>query len=453
MKRPRRPGTAARGGLIAGWLAALAAGVAQAQDPGALIRAQEISAESDSSEAWSRRETATGSWLGARPALAERGVEVSGGYTVDVFGNTTGGTKRSAVAAGLLDLGIEADLQRLVGWPGATFRATAFHLAGDDASAVLVGNLFTLSNIAGPSGLRLYELWLEQSLFDGQLSAQAGQLAADVEFAAPEHGALFINATFGWPAFLSANLPGGAPAFPMGTAGARLSYSPADWIMVDTAVLQGDPLLQDPDADGFEWDSGEDAGTFVVNELHLRWNADEPASGRGGELGAGLWYHAWDFPSPDPLSTEEYSGNYGAYVVVDQMLWSETGPPDSFSPDARPRQGLAGFLRAAWSPHDRSVINFYTDAGLTYRGLLPSRDDDVCGVAFAYAALTGGARAALALADAEPARGEWLVEATYEARLLPWLSVQPDLQIVIDPGATTSLETAVVVGTRVAITF
>lgn len=443
---------AARCGLLACCIAACVAGRAYADDPETLLWEQQRAAEAAAEDSWSERETATGSWFGARPALAERGVEVFGGYTVDVLGNTTGGEKRSAVAAGLLDLGLQADLERLVGWPGGAFRAAVFHLTGDDASQLLVGNLFTLSNIAGPSGWRLYELWLEQSFFEGRLAIQGGQLATDAEFAASEHAALFVDSTFGWPAFLAANLPPGASAFPMGTAGARVAFAPAPWIMVDAAVLEGDPLLQDTDASGFEWDPDEDAGTFLVNELHLRWNQEDVAAGGAGELGVGLWYHWWDFPSPDPLRDDEYSGNYGVYAVVDQMLWREDAMAAAGDP-AVGHQGLAGFVRVAGSAYDRSVVGAYADAGLTYRGLFPTRDDDVFGVAFAYARITRAARSAIAFDGLDPARGEWLVEATYEARLLPWLSLQPDLQVVIDPGATTSRSTAVVVGMRAAITF
>lgn len=401
----------------------------------------------------SLEEGATGDWFGVRSMLSERGIEFEGGYAFEVLGNVRGGIERGAAPAGLLELALTADLERSIGWPGASLRASGFHLVGDDASVDLVGSLFTVSNIAGPSGWRLYEAWLDQSLFDGLVSIRAGQLAADAEFAASEHAGLFLDATFGWPAFLYANLPAGAPCFPMGTLGARLAIHPADWLTVDGAVLQGDPLFQDADSNGFEWDGDEDAGIFFVNEIHASWNGGEGPDALAGRAGVGVWTHFFDVPNADPLSDDTYPRNYGVYVVLDQSLWLESGDGGSPGSHAGAPQGLAGFVRVAGSPSDRSVIALYGDAGLVYRGLLPGRDEDVVGIAFAYGGVTRGARSAIELEGLDPANAEILVEATYEARLLPWLAIQPDLQVVIDPGATTSVDPAVVVGARLSVAF
>lgn len=46
---------------------------------------------------------------------------------------------------------------------------------------------------------------------------------------------------------------------------------------------------------------------------------------------------------------------------------------------------------------------------------------------------------------------ELVVEAVYNAVLTPWLSVQPDLQYVVNPGGDAQLDDAVVVGLRVKI--
>jgi porin len=150
-------------------------------------------------EQWWTGDYGTGDWFGFRTELEDKGLEISGGYTAEVWGNTTGGLKRGAVYTGLLDFGAALDLEKLVGWKGASVNTTWLWLSGRDASEDLVGNFLTISNIAGFNTLRMGELWFQQDLFprtdDGPpgLSIRIGQLAADSEFVISDYGALFTN--------------------------------------------------------------------------------------------------------------------------------------------------------------------------------------------------------------------------------------------------------------------
>ena len=123
---------------------------------------EEISNDADP---WWKWDYATGDWLGVRTKLEDKGVEISGGYTAEVWGNTTGGLKTGAVYTGLLDFGATLDLEKLVGWKGASVSTRWLWLSGRDASEDLVGNFLTISNIAGFNTLRMGELWFQQDLF------------------------------------------------------------------------------------------------------------------------------------------------------------------------------------------------------------------------------------------------------------------------------------------------
>jgi porin len=48
---------------------------------------------------------------------------------------------------------------------------------------------------------------------------------------------------------------------------------------------------------------------------------------------------------------------------------------------------------------------------------------------------------------------EMVIEFTYQAQITPWLTIQPDLQYVINPGGANDLNNALVVGGRAAFTF
>jgi porin len=187
----------------------------------------------------------------------------------------------------------------------------------------------------------------------------------------------------------------------------------------------------------------------------------------------GGWYHSGDFPDLRidtmgvPLAAPasngvgaSHDGDYGVYLILDKMLWQ---------PAKATTQGLGGFLRVGGAPGDRNQIDLEVDAGLTYKGLLPNRENDVLGVALGYVRIGGAARGlaadqSLFTGVALPARDyENVLEATYQVSIAPWWSLQPDFQVIFHPGGnvaaplpapqTRSIPNAVVVGLRSAITF
>lgn len=160
-------------------------------------------------QVWLEQDGAMGDWFGVRTTLLDHGVEVFGGYTVDVWGNTSGGIKTGTVYTGLLDFGVNVDLEKSIGWSGASLNTTWLWLSGRDASEDLTGNFLTVSNIAGFNTLRMLTLWFQQNVWEDRISLRFGQLAADEEFLISDYSGLFLNGTFGWPAVTSLNLPEG----------------------------------------------------------------------------------------------------------------------------------------------------------------------------------------------------------------------------------------------------
>ena len=413
-----------------------------------------------------------GDWTGTRPVLSDRGVEVFGCYTAEVWGNTRGGLKPGADYTGLLHFGAGVDLEKAVGWRGASVSTSWLWLSGRDASADLVGNFLTISNIAGLNTLRMFELWFQQNLLDDTISLRFGQLSADSEFVISDYSVLFINGTFGWPAAASMNLPNGGPAYPMGTLGARIAWNPVDWFTFHSAIFQGDVFAQDINRHGFRWRLDSQTGHTFLNEAQFRWSARAEESGLPGHFKAGAWFQTGN--RADALADDTASGNSGYYGIVDQMLCREPVAPTvsgltkdgksvvdakgtkSFkAPGAieKSDQGLGWFGRVAVTPANRNFINFYFDTGLSYKGLVPGRDDDTIGIGLGYAQLSNGARNSLKENGATPIGAEMVIEFTYQARITPWLVVQPDLQYIINPGGTTDLNNALVIGGRAALTF
>jgi porin len=165
----------------------------------------------------------------------------------------------------------------------------------------------------------------------------------------------------------------------------------------------------------------------------------------------------WFDTAPDPNANSAQPWNYGFYFVADQMLYrvSDSVAPVRDNKDlqttaASPtNKGLGVFTHIGFSPETSSFMNFYIDGGLTYKGLIPTRDNDVLGVAVAYGHLNNNPQ------DNEESSNpgyEIVFEATYQMELTPWLSLQPDLQYVVHPSGT-DIPNALVLGARATVSF
>ena len=85
----------------------------------------------------------------------------------------------------------------------------------------------TASGIEALPSTRLYEIWFEQK-WGTKLALRAGQLAADTEFMTAKYTDVFTNASLGWPAGLSLNMPSGGPSPPLAAMGTRLRADVSD---------------------------------------------------------------------------------------------------------------------------------------------------------------------------------------------------------------------------------
>jgi len=416
-----------------------------------------------------------GNGLGYRKMAEDRGVVITAQSTSDLFGNTAGGAATGTTYSGVMSLGLAVDLQKGVGWEGASFKNTWLWLYGTDLSSQYVGNALTVSSIAANPAFRCYELWFQQNLFHDALSLRAGLLGLDTEFMISDTATLFINSTFGVPSLFSLNVPNGGPTYPLATPGVRIAIQPTSWLTLRSALAQGNPFTQQQNPRGFNWNFGAAGGLLSLNEVAATWNKDIHASGLPGTAKAGFWLQAGqdvessaDSSGDDVFSFGSPEGrrfSSGFYGIVDQQLYAvpAQGSPSTISDKnkqpvtdascACPGKGLNAFTRLGFSPQQASPVGFYADAGLVYTGLIPTRDADKLGVAFGYAQM-GSHYASQGSATGLNGVGyEAVAELSYAMQVTPAISIQPDLQYILYPGGTQQYGNAVVVGVRAVVNF
>jgi len=167
------------------------------------------------------------------------GIKFAATYIGETLGNVTGGLKQGAVYDGRLNLAVDVDLQKLVGLQEFAFHANMFQIHGDGLSRSNLQNYLVASGIEALPSTRLYEIWFERKWGDA-LALRAGQLAADTEFINAKYTDVFTNASLGWPAITSVDLPSGGPSPPLAALGARLRANVTDNFTLVAGVFDGD---------------------------------------------------------------------------------------------------------------------------------------------------------------------------------------------------------------------
>jgi len=407
-----------------------------------------------------------GDLWGLRPALEPYGITFGLTETSEALGNFTGGLRRGAIYDGVTDANVKFDFRPYFKWR-AVFFVRAYQIHGRGLTANYVGNLDTVSSIEATRTTRLFELWYEQHIADW-LRIRVGQQNAGQEFMISEHARLFINGTFGWPALPSIDLPSGNGGYPLATPAIRFRIDAGDDLTLFAGLFNGDPAgpgVGDPqlrDASGTAFRVND--GAFAITEL--RYNPGNTPS--NGTYRLGGWFHSERFRDPrfdtagvslaSPASNGQprlHQTNQSLYAIVDQPIGHESGS------DA----GFAVFGRAMAAPSNRNLVDFYADAGITYKGPF-ERKDDIAGIGIAYTRIGNAARALDA--DRRAFTGlpfqirdnETVVELTYQAQLAPWFQVQPNFQYIFRPDGgvsqtdpTRHLRDAAVLGVRTVITF
>ncbi len=90
----------------------------------------------------------------------------------------------------------------------------------------------------------------------------------------------------------------------------------------------------------------------------------------------------------------------------------------------------------------------YVGAGAVYTGLFPGRDEDQLGFAVATARFGEAYRDAQRALGTRWDRSEVNLELTYRFPVVEWLTLQPDVQYVLNPSGDPALEDALVMGLR-----
>jgi len=340
-----------------------------------------------------------------------------------------------------------ADAQRLA------YHGSVLGLLGRGPTGKFLGDFLTVSNSEGFESARLYAWWAELSR--ERWSLRAGALLADEEFLLTDAGGALINASFGWPAFVSTNTVNTGPAFFAAAPGLRLAFAATPTLNWQVGVYDGDSFdsrAGDPkvNRDGLHLSVGGDQGYFLITQVAV---APEGQAWRGY---AGGWWHTGEFS--DLLSDEAgashavsgrkprlHAGNGGLFAAIERTWGGEVGSPGT----------VVGHLRIGASPENRSVIAWAADVAFAWRGPLPSRPDDVLAVGMTHAQFSDDFAAAARLGAPDDPKSDYerVLEVSYTWTLSDRLTLQPDVQWARHPGGSAAQRDSLAVLMRLSASY
>ncbi len=354
---------------------------------------------------------ATGDWSGAHQRLREQGVTLNAQLVLEGFHNFLGGLKTGTEGALTFDLNLALDTGKAVHWHGGTLYVDLEDHAGQNPSTVLTGDLQTFDKLNSTPYLQIFELWYQQTLFDGWLRLKLGKVDANTEFSVIDNGLPFLNAsTQVAPTIIV------FPTTPDPMPGANLFFAPANWWYASFGAFYAN--RSDTFGDFFGHPQNvqlTDFGTFLIGETGIRWH-HAPGSAAGGNLKLGAWGHTGTF---NRLGGGRQRGTDGYYAVLDQTLWQP-------SPGQGHNRGIRIFFESGHAQPDVSIIDWNVTGGITWTGMVAARQHDILGFSANYAHLS--VQAGL------PYTYELALEGLYRFRLLPWMTLLPDLQYILHPG-------------------
>lgn len=371
----------------------------------------------------------------ANPAWAEdegKAFDWSFLYKADISGALSGGVSKAGRFLDNIDLVGDASLEKLWGWNGARVHGHVLSNSGGAPNDV-AGTLQGVDNIevARPRA-KLYELWLEQDFAGGRGSVLTGLYDLNSEFYQTEAAGLLIAPAFGIGSELAATGPNGPSIFPSTALAMRARWNISEGQRIQGAVLNASAgVVGDPGGVDLSFDDG----ALMIAE----WARTGDMQVR---LGAWRYTNSQDdIRELDPLGVPRQRTAQGLYASVEGPLWKAG------------ERSVSGFVRAGAADGHTTSYQGGWQAGLLASPVFTGRPDSAFSVGVNQGLTNSGERANARDAGLNPASAESAIELTYADKLGDKLTLQPDLQLVHNPGADADRETAVIATLRLQVEF
>jgi porin len=353
-------------------------------------------------------------------------------YTADVAGPVRGGTSHAGRALDNLDVIVDGDLEKLVGWRGATLHGYLLNNTGG-APNDLAGTLQGVDNIeVGRARARLYELYLKSSFAGGKGSVLAGLYDLNSEFYSTEASGLLLAPPFGIGSEFASTGPNGPSIFPSTALAVRVKVEGDHGRYVQAAVLNAHAgTVGDPKGPSTRFDNG----AILIAEAGI---------GATWRVAAGGWFYTErqsDLRDLDLGGDPALSHARGGYVLAEYP----------FVDGGEAGRSVRGFARLGLSDGDTTPFRSGWQAGVLVEKVFASRPDSAFSIGVEQGNLSAKQRANTQDAGVSPADAESSLEITYSDKVAPRVTLQPDVQLIRRAGGDQDARDVVVLALRMTV--
>jgi porin len=404
-----------------------------------------------------------GDWGGYRTQLQEDGIKFDVNYTMESASNLAGGadTNTTMRYSDQWVFGTNFDLEKLLNWQDAEFQMTITNRDGqnlsDNVADRRTGMISSVQEVYGRGQTwRLTQFWLRKGLFNDVVDLKAGRVTVGEDFDNYD-GSLFQNLALGsgqggnWRGDRWFN-------WPVSQWGGRikLNITPEVFFQVGFYNQTESNYAR---GDGFRLDTNNTEGNLVPVELG--WKPTLGPDKLPGNYRIGYYYSSVNgdvYGSWRDGAYQDKDHSYGGYLLLQQQLTAQDGDVN---------RGLGILVQAVMNDHKTSKTDNYQSLAFTWKGPFDARPDDEIGVGAARIHVNSDY--AHSLRQQNESNGEtrfnsptylpiqegaeYNYEVYYNAKVTKWMSLRPNLQYVVAPGAVSEVKNALVGGISANIAF
>jgi porin len=387
-----------------------------------------------------------GNWDGIRNKIADSGVDITVEYKADFWSNISGGIKRGNNYLDNLDVKFELDGEKLFGIKGNKSLVYFVNNNGGKPNANQVGSVEGIDNIeTNTNTAKLYELWMEQSFLAGELALLVGLHDLNSEFMVNDMTGNFIHPTFQVNQELAQTGKNGPSVFPNISLAGRIKYTPTEETYAMAAVFDGVPGdLNRPHGTHVNLRASD--GLLMIAEAGFTPKATDQDDSQPNKFALGAWTYTKRF---DDLVDVDGAGNpikkrsEGAYLLSSYQFFH----------DKEAGHDLGAFFRAGIGDGNSGQVDWFYATGVVANGWVPTRPDGEIGLGFTHSHNGSKYVRSVIAASGTTDRNEYGIELYYRDKLYAGVSIQPELQYIINPGTNPEVDNATIGGIRFGINF
>lgn len=335
----------------------------------------------------------------------------------------------------ILDFSI--DFEKAVGWTGGMFGVEFLQSNGQPTNTD-AGVVQGYNSLPGPSPINrseLFQLWLQQALFDNRWKIWIGKTVPTFHFNNvskpvptvndPAISIPSVSSLIYSPIFTNPTLSGVIGGYYNSVYGIESTVAPTPDLYINMGFYDGNLArgvqtgLKGPHFNGYY---------FSILEIGYGW-----AGSRPGIVAVGGWHQSGKLEAAEQTQT----GTGGIYSFVSRALWIRESETVS-------KGNLSGFLQFGWNNSKTLDVDLFFGGGLTAFAVVPNRPNDSLGLGAAWSRLNP---------HLFSRSSEFMLQTYYQAQVYKSIYFQPVFSYIPNPGAHPDKSNVTALTARVITLF